>query len=129
MNMRCDYCSHKRSCTKILSLKDSCRKYKLSLTFLHKFERLNIGDKIWILTDNNREEMLYNITEFEVDEIFKSRGIIFEIPNHQLNNAISKALLCRSAFLTLEEAKQEVVDRGYTLNRVFTLEDQRGERT
>ena len=129
MNMRCDYCSHKRSCTKILSLKDSCRKYKLSLTFLHKFERLNIGDKIWILTDNNREEMLYNITEFEVDEIFKSRGIIFEIPNHQLNNAISKALLCRSAFLTLEEAKQEVIDRGYTLNRVFTLEDQRGERT
>ena len=129
MSMRCDYCSHKRSCTKILSLKDSCRKYKLSLTFLHKFERLNIGDKIWILTDNNREEMLYNITEFEVDEIFKSRGIIFEIPNHQLNNAISKALLCRSAFLTLEEAKQEVVDRGYALNRVFTLEDQRGERT
>ena len=129
MSMRCDYCSHKRSCTKILSLKDSCRKYKLSLTFLHKFERLNIGDKIWILTDNNREEMLYNITEFEVDEIFKSRGIIFEIPNHQLNNAISKALLCRSAFLTLEEAKQEVIDRGYTLNRVFTLEDQRGERT
>ena len=129
MNMRCDYCSHKRSCTKILSLKDSCRKYKLSLTFLHKFERLNIGDKIWILTDNNREEMLYNITEFEVDEIFKSRGIIFEIPNHQLNNAISKALLCRSAFLTLEEAKQEVIDRGYALNRVFTLEDQRGERT
>ena len=128
MNMRCDYCSHKRSCTKILSLKDSCRKYKLSLTFLHKFERLNIGDKIWILTDNNREEMLYNITEFEVDENFKSRGIIFEIPNHQLNNAISKALLCRSAFLTLEEAKQEVVDRGYTLNRVFTVEDQRGER-
>ena len=129
MNMRCDYCSHKRSCTKILSLKDSCRKYKLSLTFLHKFERLNIGDKIWILTDNNREEMLYNITEFEVEEIFKSRGIIFEIPNHQLNNTISKALLCRSAFLTLEEAKQEVIDRGYTLNRVFTLEDQRGERT
>ena len=127
MNMRCDYCSHKRSCTKILSSKDSCRKYKLSLAFLHKFERLNIGDKIWILTDNNREEMLYNITEFEVDEIFKSRGIIFEIPNHQLNNAISKALLCRSAFLTLEEAKQEVVDRGYALNRVFTLEDQRGE--
>ena len=71
--------------------------------------------------------MLYNITEFEVDEIFKSRGIIFEIPNHQLNNTISKALLCRSAFLTLEEAKQEVIDRGYTLNRVFTLEDQRGE--
>ena len=129
MSMRCDYCSHKRSCTKILSLKDSCRKYKLSLTFLHKFERLNIGDKIWILTDNNREEMLYNITEFEVDEIFKSRGIIFEVPNHQLNNAISKALFCRSAFLTLEEAKQEVVDRGYALNRVFTLEDQRGERT
>lgn len=44
--MRCDYCSHKRSCTSILSLKDSCRKYKLSLVFLHKFERLDIGDKI-----------------------------------------------------------------------------------
>ena len=71
--------------------------------------------------------MLYNITEFEVDEIFKSRGIIFEIPNHQLNNAIDKSLFCRSAFLTLEEAKQEVIDRGYTLNRVFTLEDQREE--
>ena len=128
MNMRSDYCSHKRSCTKILSLKDSCRKYKLSLTFLHKFERLNIGDKIWILTDNNREEMLYNITEFEVDEIFKIWGYICEIPNHQLNNTIDKSLFCRSAFLTLEEAKQEVVDRGYALNKVFTLEDQRGER-
>ena len=127
MSMRCDYCSHKRSCTKILSLKDSCRKYKLSLIFLHKFERLNIGDKIWILTDNNREEMLYNITEFEVDENFKSNGLIFEVPNHQLNNIISNALFCRSAFLTLEEAKQEVVDRGYTLNRVFTVEDQREE--
>ena len=92
--MRCDYCSHKRSCTKILSLKDSCRKYKLSLTFLHKFERLNIGDKIWILTDNNREEMLYNITEFEVDENFKIWGCIREIPNHQLNNTIDKSLCC-----------------------------------
>lgn len=123
MSMRCDYCSHKRSCTKILSLKDSCRKYKLSLTFLHKFERLNIGDKIWILTDNNREEMLYNITEFEIDENFKIWGYIWEIPNHQLNNTIDKSLFCRSAFLTLEEAKQEVVDRGYALNRVFTVED------
>lgn len=125
--MRCDYCSHKRSCTKILSLKDSCRKYKLSLTFLHKFERLNIGDKIWILTDNNREEMLYNITEFEVDENFKIWGYIREIPNHRLNNTIDKSLFCRSTFLTLEEAKQEVVDRGYALNRVVTLEDQREE--
>ena len=98
MSMRCDYCSHKRSCTKILSLKDSCRKYKLSLTFLHKFERLNIGDKIWILTDNNREAMLYNITEFEVDENFKIWGYICEIPNHQLNNTIGKSLFCRSAF-------------------------------
>ena len=69
--------------------------------------------------------MLYNITEFEVDENFKSCGLIFEVPNHQLNNTIGKSLFCRSAFLTLEEAKQEVVDRGYTLNRVFTLEDQR----
>ena len=127
MSMRCDYCSHKRSCTKILSLKDSCRKYKLSLIFLHKFERLNIGDKIWILTDNNREEMLYNITEFEVDENFKIWGYICEIPNHQLNHTIDKSLFCRSAFLTLEEAKQEVVDRGYALNRVVTLEDQREE--
>ena len=127
MSMRCDYCSHKRSCTKILSLKDSCRKYKLSLIFLHKFERLNIGDKIWILTDNNREEMLYNITEFEVDENFKIWGYICEIPNHQLNNTIDKSLFCRSAFLTREEAKQEVVDRGYALNRVVTLEDQREE--
>ena len=71
--------------------------------------------------------MLYNITEFEVDENFKSNGLIFEVPNHQLNNIITKTLFCRSAFLTLEEAKQEVIDRGYTLNRVFTVEDQRGE--
>lgn len=116
--MRCEYCSHRRSCRRIIGFADSCSNYNLSVTFVRKFKNLNIGDKIWILTDNNRREKLYNITIFEVDENFKSTGTISFIPNHTLNNRITKKYYCRSAFLTLEEAKQEIIDRGYTLNEV-----------